>query len=302
MSTKIHPTAVVDRAAQLGEDVTVGAYAVIERSVKIGNRVSINPLAHIKGNTTVGENTSIGTGAIIGEKPQMLGLHEETGKLFIGKDNIIREYVTIHTSTDPEKETVLGNNNYLMGFVHIAHDCTIKNNVVICNGTLVAGHTDIDDYAFLSGNVVVHQFVRIGKSTMVGGLSRINQDIPPFMMVVGDSRVWGLNLVGLKRRGYSREDIANIRKAFNILYRKQLTQKNALSELELIPSESVKELIVFILASKRGICPVKRGGFGEKLFLDYPYFLRTKIPAYFALMSSQRRMHKLAHSVGNSKS
>ncbi|MBN2483923.1 MAG: acyl-ACP--UDP-N-acetylglucosamine O-acyltransferase [Candidatus Omnitrophica bacterium] len=295
MSTKIHSKAIIDRSAQLGEGVIVGAYAIVEGGVTLGAGVSVNPLAHIKGNTTIGENTFIGTGAIIGERPQMLGLHEDTGKLFIGKENVIREYVTIHTSTDPEKETVLGNNNYLMGFVHIAHDCIIKNNVVMCNGTLVAGHAHLDDYAFLSGNVVVHQFVRIGKSAMVGGLSRINQDVPPFMMVIGDSRVWGLNLVGLKRRGYRKEEIANIRKAFNILYRKQLTLKSALAELEQIPSESVKELIVFILASKRGICPAKRGGLGEKLFLDYPYSLRTKIPAYFALMSSHRRMHKLAH-------
>jgi UDP-N-acetylglucosamine acyltransferase len=167
-----------------------------------------------------------------------------------------------------------------MAFSHLAHDCQVANDVVICNGALVAGHVSIGDKAFISGNVVIHQFVRIGSLAMVGGLSRVNQDIPPFMMVVGDSKVWGVNLVGLRRAGFARDDIRKVKQAYNLLYRQNLALKSALKEIENIESAKVKELLVFILASKRGICGPKKSSFLEKLFLDYPYFLRSKIPTY----------------------
>jgi len=167
-----------------------------------------------------------------------------------------------------------------MACSHVAHDCKIANNVVICNGTLVAGHIEIGDNAFISGNVVIHQFVKIGRLAMIGGLSRVNQDVLPFMMVVGDSRVWGPNLVGLKRANFSREEINQIRKAYKILYRKERSLKNALEELEKLDSPVVKEMIVSILSSQRGICGPKRSALWEKLFLDYPYFARSKIPTY----------------------
>ncbi len=294
MSNQIHPAAIVDSGAVLGEGVKIGPYAIVEKGVRLGNGVSVGALAHIRGNTSIGDNTMIGTGALIGECAQMLGLRENIGKLFIGKNNIIREYVTVHASTSADKETVIGDDNYLMGFVHIAHDCIIRNKVVICNGTLVAGHVEIEDYAFVSGNVVVHQFVRIGKNAMIGGLSRINQDVPPFMMVVGDSKVWGINLVGLKRRGFSKEEISAIKKAYTSLYRKGITQKHALAEMEEMTAEGVKEIKVFILASKRGICSAKRSTLREKLFLDYPYFVRTKLPLYAAFAGAQHRI-QLAH-------
>jgi len=273
----IHKTAIIDKSAILDEDVEVSPYAIIEKNVKIQKNVFIGPYVHIKGNTTIGENTFIGTGAVIGEMPQISGLRENVGNLYIGKNNIIREYVTIHTSTSKDSSTFIGDNNYLMGFSHIAHDCKLSNNIVICNGTLIAGHAIIEDKAFLSGNVVVHQFVRIGRLSMIGGLSRVNQDIPPFMMVVGDSKVWTINLVGLRRNGFSNTEISEIKNVFNILYKKNLPLSKALEKLKNINSPLTTEIVDFISSSKRGICGPHRSSFLERLFLDYPYLFLDRL-------------------------
>ncbi|MCM8832064.1 MAG: acyl-ACP--UDP-N-acetylglucosamine O-acyltransferase [Candidatus Omnitrophica bacterium] len=276
----IHPTAIIEKDVILQEPVDIGAYVVIEKGVKIGKNATICPYVHISGNTTIGDNNFIGTGSIIGQMPQILGRKENLGKLYIGDNNVIREYVTIHTSSSPDNATTIGNNNYFMAFSHIAHDCRVTNNVVICNGSLIAGHVQIDDSAFISGNVVVHQFVRIGRLAMIGGLSRVNQDVLPFMLLVGDSKIWGLNLVGLKRKGFSSNEIAHIKKAFNIIYRSKLPLKSAVQSLKNIPSKYVEEIIEFILSSKRGICGPHKSTFFEKLFLDYPYLFFIKIPTY----------------------
>ena len=276
----IHPKAVIEKNVVLGDDVSIGPYVYLESGVRLGKGVKVSAFAHLKANTYVGENTFIGSGSVIGEVPQILDTKDAKGKVYIGKGNVIREYVTINCSSSPDKATSLGDNNFLMACSHVAHDCKIANNVVICNGTLVAGHIEIGDSAFISGNVVIHQFVKIGRLAMIGGLSRVNQDVLPFMMVVGDSRVWGLNLVGLKRANFSREEINQIRKAYKILYRKEMSLKSALEELEKLDSPVVKEMIVSILSSQRGICGPKRSALWEKLFLDYPYFARSKIPTY----------------------
>lgn len=276
----IHKTAVIDKEAILEKDVKVGPYAVIEKGVKLARGVCVSAHARLKGSTSIGEDTFIGTGALIGEIPQMIGVRENVGKVYIGKNNVIREYVTIHSSISPDKTTSIGDDNYLMGFSHIAHDCSLGNNIVICNGALLAGHVEVGDRAFISGNVVVHQFTRIGSLAMIGGLSRVNQDAPPFMTVVGDSRVWGINLVGLRRAQFNHKDINEIKKAFNVLYRSKLSIKSAVESLKKLNSEKVQELIDFILSSKRGISGPKRSTLLEKIFLDYPYFLRTKIPTY----------------------
>ncbi|MDD5194376.1 MAG: acyl-ACP--UDP-N-acetylglucosamine O-acyltransferase [Candidatus Omnitrophica bacterium] len=288
----ISEKAVVDKEVILGKNINVGAYAVIEKGVSLGDNVNILPFAHIKGDTCIGDNTVVGTGALIGEAPQILGCKESCGAVQIGKNNIIREYVTIHSSSSADKTTILGDNNYLMGFSHIAHDCCLDNSVVICNGALIAGHVHIYDNAFISGNVVVHQFVRIGRLAMIGGLSRVNQDVPPFMMLVGDSRVWGLNLVGLKRKGFKVSEIGEIKKAFNILYRKNLPLSKAVEELKQIPCEKVKEIVDFLALSKRGISGPHKSSFLEKIFLDYPYFIRNSIPTYDIFLKTKDRRPK----------
>ena len=277
----IHPKAVIEKGVVLGDDVSIGPYVYLESGVHLGKGVKVSAFTHLKANTYVGDNTFIGSGSVIGEAPQILDAKKGAkGKVYIGKGNIIREYVTINCSSSQDKATSLGDNNFLMACSHIAHDCKIANNVVICNGTLIAGHIEIGDKAFISGNVVIHQFVKIGRLAMVGGLSRVNQDVLPFMMVVGDSRVWGINLVGLRRANFSREEINQVRKAYKIIYRKEIPLKSALEELEKLDSPAVKEMIVFILSSQRGICGPKRSSLWEKLFLDYPYFARSKIPTY----------------------
>lgn len=285
---KIDKTAIVNRKATLDEGVCVGPYAVVEEEVHLARGVCLGPYAHIKGQTYVGEDTKIGTGAVIGEAPQMLGMDQAQGKLYIGKNNIIREYVTVHTATKINSSTLIGDNNYLMGFSHIAHDCKLADRIVLCNGSLLAGCVEVGEGAFISGNVVVHQFVRVGRLAMIGGLSRVNQDVAPFMMVVGDSRVWGINLVGLKRAFFNRAQIKEIKNAYRLLYRKGLTIKNALAEMESIDSELAKEIYLFILSSKRGICQAKKGTLTEKFFLDYPYIIRSKVSTYDRFLKSRQ--------------
>ncbi len=276
----IHEKAIVDKEVVLDEGVEIGPYAVIEKGVRLGKGVKISPFVHLKSNIYIGDNTFVGTGAVIGENPQMLGSRENLGKIYVGKNNIIREYVTINSSSHPEKYTSIGDNNFLMAFSHIAHDCKLGNNIVICNGTMLAGHVEIQDKAFISADVGIQQFIRIGALTMIGGLSRVTRDVPPFMMVVGGSRVRGLNIVGMKRDLFTKEDIKAVKKAYSFLYRQGLQLKIALSKLESIDSEKVKRMIIFILSSKKGICGSHKSSFMEKIFLDYPYLLRTRVSGY----------------------
>jgi UDP-N-acetylglucosamine acyltransferase len=277
---QVHPTAIISPKAIIAPDVKIGPYCIIEEGVKLGRGTELTAYVHIKGNTSIGENNLIHTGCVIGEKPQMLGLRKKIGRLVIGNQNIIREYVSIHTSTSEEKETRLGDHNYIMGFSHIAHDCQIGNQVVICNGSLLAGHVEIQDRAFISGNVVIHQFARIGRLSMIAGLSRVNQDLPPFMLLVGNSTVWGINLVGLKRAGFSAQEIREIKRAFSILYRERLPLTRSLQKLKEIDSLNVREIVEFISDSQRGISGAKNSSWAEKLFLDYPLLIRNQIQTY----------------------
>ncbi len=289
---KIDKTAIVDKRATLEEGVCIGPYVLVDKDVHLARGVSIGPHAHIKGRTYLGDDTVVGTGAVIGEDPQVLGMKQTEGRLYIGKNNTIREYVTIHTATKANSSTSIGDNNFLMGFSHVAHDCKLANNIVVCNGTLLAGCVEVGDGAFISGNVVVHQFVRIGRLAMVGGLSRVNQDVVPFMMVVGDSRIWGVNLVGLRRAFFDSDQIKQIKKAYSLLYRKGMTTKNALSELESFDSDKVKEIRLFVLSSKRGICGAKKSGLIERFFLDYPYLARSKVFTYDRFLKNRKLNHR----------
>ena len=284
----IDPKAVINKEAILGEGVTVGPYAVIEKGVKLGDGVTVSPFAHLKGNTCIGDNTFIGTGSVIGEAPQILGVQGNIGKIYIGKSNFIREYVTINSSASYDKATSLGDNNLLMAFSHVGHDCKLSNNIVLCNSVLLAGHVEVQNNAFVSANVSVHQFSKIGALSMIGGHSRVSQDVPPFMMVMGNSRVWGLNLVGLKRAGLDKEDFCLLKKAYKIIYCKKLSMKNILAELETMGANKVKEIIVFILSSKRGICKAKRNTFIEKVFLNYPYLFMSKFSSCALFLKNKR--------------
>jgi len=276
MSNNIHPSAVVDKKAILEDGVIIGPYAVVGSQVHLGKSVVVGAHAHIKGKTTIGEGTAIGSHAVIGELPQVVGL-KEAGGLRIGKNNVLREYVTVHTARDPQKETILGDNNFLMLFAHVGHDSIIHNNVIICPFTLLGGHVEVFDFAFISGSVAIHQFVRLGRAAMISGLSRVNQDVPPFMLLVGDSRIWGVNTVGAKRMGLKMQDLAALKFAHSALYREKLSVSNALEKINSHTSPLAKEIASFIETSERGICGPKVNSFWERIFIDYPYFARHRL-------------------------
>lgn len=277
----IHPSAIISKKAKLAQDAEIGPYVIIEDDVQIGRGVKVFSHAHILNHTTIDDNCQIHMGAILGHTPQMRQKTHSQGRLIIGKNNIFREYSTIHRSSQNSGATAIGDNNYLMAFSHIAHDCRIGNQTTICNGTLIAGHSTIDDYAFISGNVTVHQFCRIGKYAMVGGLARVAKDVPPYMLVKGDSSVWAINSVGLKRANFSLEVRSKIKKAFKLLYKSNLNVKQAIERLqEEKGCAEIEYLIDFILNSQRGICGYKNPSLWEKITLSEPVSRRRVIPAY----------------------
>lgn len=263
MKTLIHPTAVIDPNSELHSTVQVGAYAVIGANVKVGPETVIGAHAILEGNCEIGAGNQIFPGAAIGLQPQDLKYAGEPTWVKIGDQNTIREYVTINRATGAGEATVIGNRNLLMAYVHVGHNCVIENSVVIANSVALAGHVYIESRARLSGVLGVHQFVHIGAMSMIGGMTRIDRDVPPYMLVEGNpSRVRSLNLVGLKRSGMATQDFQVLKKAFRILYHSDLLFKEALAELEMIPeTEQLQHLRRFLLLSqmsgRRGLIPGK---------------------------------------------
>lgn len=254
--TEIHKTAIVDKNAELGEDVSIGPYAIIGKGVKIGSETRVRSHTVIEGNTTIGKNCEIYSSAILGTEPQDLKYGGEPTELIIGDNNTIREFVTINKGTADTGKTEIGDNNLIMAYAHIAHDCVIKNNTIIANVVNMAGHILIDDYAIVGGLVPIHQFCRIGKHCIVGGHSRINKDVPPFSTVAGSPpKVYSLNFVGLRRRNFHKEKIKDLKKAFKILFYSNLNTTQALDILktEFDENKEVTELIEFFKTSRRGV-------------------------------------------------
>ncbi|WP_341531213.1 acyl-ACP--UDP-N-acetylglucosamine O-acyltransferase [Nostoc sp. UHCC 0302] len=263
MKTLIHPTAVVHPNSELHPTVQVGAYAVIGAHVKVGAETIIGAHVVLEGPCEIGVGNQIFTGAAIGMEPQDLKFVGEPTWVKIGDNNLIREYVTINRATGAGEATVIGDGNLLMAYVHVAHNCVIEDHVVIANSVALAGHVHIESRARLSGVLGVHQFVHIGRHAMVGGMARIDRDVPPYMLVEGNpSRIRTLNLVGLKRSGMDSGDLQILKKAFRILYRSNLTFKDALEQLELLgDSKELQYLRRFLLLSqmpgRRGLTPGK---------------------------------------------
>jgi UDP-N-acetylglucosamine acyltransferase len=254
----IHPSAIVYPGAELDFDVEVGPYAVIGENVKIGRRTKIGPSAVIQGWTEIGEDNQIFHLASVGAIPQDLKYKGEETYLKIGNRNIIREFATIHLGTvTGDGETTIGDENLFMAYSHVAHDCHIGNNVIMANGATLAGHISVEDHARLGGLSAVHQFVRIGSHVMVGGGAMVGQDVPPYTMASGDRAILhGLNLVGLKRSGFSDEVIADLKKAYKILIRSNLRTEEALVRIrkEIAMSPEVSHFVEFVEKSERGIC------------------------------------------------
>ncbi|MFV0438485.1 MAG: acyl-ACP--UDP-N-acetylglucosamine O-acyltransferase [Desulfopila sp.] len=256
----IHPSAVVDPKAELDSSVEVGPYAVIEAGVAIDADTRVAPHAVISGPTRIGKRNLIGSFAAVGGAPQDLSYRGEPTELVIGDDNQIREYASIHRGTPHGRgRTVIGNANLLMAYIHVAHDCQIGNNVILANVATLAGHVEVGDRASIGGLVAVHQFCRIGSLSYVGGLSGIGHDVPPFVILAGtrnQARISGINKIGLKRNGFSRETIANLEQAFKIIFRSpNLLLKDALEQArsDIPDCPEVNRMISFFEDSKRGV-------------------------------------------------
>lgn len=258
LAPTVHPTAIVDPHAELSAGVIVGPYAVIGPHVRIGPRTAIGAHGVIEGYTTIGADCQLFTGAVIGSIPQDLKYDGEKSELMIGDRNRIREYVTINPgTTGGGGKTVIGSDCLLMAYAHVAHDCRVGNHVVIANSAALAGHILIEDRAIVGGLVGIHQFVRVGTLAMVGGCSRVVQDIPPYSTCVGyPAQVFGLNSEGLRRVGMSEEAKERLHRAFRTLFHSKLSMSNALQHVvQTIPScPEVEHLLAFIRQSKRGVC------------------------------------------------
>jgi UDP-N-acetylglucosamine acyltransferase len=264
MATLIHPTSVIHPGAELHPTVQIGAYAVIGDNVKIGPETTIGAHVVLEGPTEIGARNQIFTGAVIGSEPQDRKYNGAHSWVKIGDDNQIREYVTINRATGAGEATLIGNGNLLMAYVHVAHNCVIEDSVVIANNLAMAGHVHIESHATIGGVVGIHQFVHIGRLAMVGGCSRIDRDVPPFMRVAGNpARVRTLNLVGLKRSGITATEMGLLKKAFRTLYRSEYTLNQALDHLDLLPNdEYLQHLHQFLQLSqmegRRGSIPGRR--------------------------------------------
>jgi UDP-N-acetylglucosamine acyltransferase len=252
----IHRTAVVDGRAEIHADAEIGPYTVIDGTVKIGPGTRVMSHAYITGWTEIGAENEIHAGAVLGDSPQDLGYRGERSFLRIGDHNIIREHVQVHRGTGPDSATVIGNHNFLMANAHVGHNCTLGDYIVLVNGALLGGHVQIEDRAIISGNCVVHQFVRVGELSLMRGLTGTSRDVPPYAIVDWQHRVRGVNAVGLKRAGFDEQRIRAIKEAFKILFRKGRNLALAVQEIESETNMSadVAALLAFIKDSKRGVC------------------------------------------------
>jgi UDP-N-acetylglucosamine acyltransferase len=259
----IHPTATVHPRAELAEGVSVGPYAVIGEHVCVGAGTTIGPHVVIEGWTSVGQYCDIAVGAALGGPPQDLKYRGQRSFLRIGEHTCIREYVTIHRSAEEDGVTSIGADDFLMAYVHVAHDCRLGDHVVMVNYAGLSGYVEVEDRAFISGHNAVHQFVRIGFLAMVSGASRVVKDIPPFMIAEGNpTRIRGLNVVGMRRLGLMPQVRGELRHAYRLLYRSGLNTSQALDGMrqEGLTSHEVQRLITFIEGAKRGICGGLRPG------------------------------------------
>lgn len=254
---KIHETAVVHPGARIGKDVEIGPYAVIGENVLIDDGTKIGAHAVIDGWTSIGKNCVIYPGASIGSEPQDLKFRGEKSYVFIGDNTKIREFATVNRATGEGEETRIGSNCMLQAYTHVAHNCVVGNHVIMSNAATLAGHVIVEDRAVIGGLSGVHQFVKIGRNAMVGGLTKIVQDVPPFVIVDGHpAKVSGLNSVGMSRAGINAASRSLIKKAYKLLYRSGLSlpQAIAMIEQEVDSCEEVEHFLRFLRNAERGIC------------------------------------------------
>jgi UDP-N-acetylglucosamine acyltransferase len=255
---KIHPTAIISPDAQLAEGVEVGPYSIIGDDVKIGKNTIIGPHTVIDNYTHIGEGCNIFQFCSIGAPPQDLKFGGEKTRVIIGNFNTIREFVTIHRATSADiGVTIIGDHNLIMAYVHVAHNCKLGNNIVMVNAAALAGHIHIEDHAIIGGLTGIHQFCRIGAHCIIGGASAVSKDVPPYTVAQGNhAKLFGLNLIGLKRRDFSEKTINAIKNAYRIIFRSDLLLEAALKKAqdEVEDCPEVRHFIQFIKESERGVC------------------------------------------------
>ena len=254
----IHPTVIVSQEAHLEEGVKIGPYSIIEADVHIGRNTMIEPHVIIRARTDIGEECRIFQFCSIGEVPQDLKYKGEETRVIIGHHNTIREYVTIHQATSADIGiTVIGDHNLLMAYSHVAHNCKLGNHIVMANAANLAGHVHVEDFAIIGGLTGIHQFTRIGAHCIIGGASAVTKDIPPFVMASGNfAKLYGLNMIGLKRRGFKEEAISALKETYKIIFRSSLLLSVAVEKVkqEMSDFPEVRQFIEFIEHSERGIC------------------------------------------------
>ena len=256
MTGAIHPTALVDPDATLGCEVAIGPFAIVGPGVTIGDRCRIGPRATLERNARLGEGVRVGQGSIIGGDPQDLKYRGEESWVEVGDETVIREYATINRGTAASGVTRIGRRSFIMSYVHLAHDCHVGDGVIIANGTQLAGHVTIQDRAILSGLVAVHQFVTIGQLAFIGGCSRVNQDIPPYVKAVGNPiELYNLNTIGLQRAGFPPDTIGALKRLYRLFFNSELNLSQAVDRArgELPPLPEVERFLEFVSSSQRGV-------------------------------------------------
>ncbi|MFQ3549278.1 MAG: acyl-ACP--UDP-N-acetylglucosamine O-acyltransferase [Armatimonadota bacterium] len=249
ISKNIHPTAIIDDSAEIGQGVKIGAYSIVGKNVKIGDNTELDHHVIIECNTEIGSNCTVKSGAVLGGNPQDYKFKGEETYLKIGNGNIIREFVTIHRASGEGESTIIGDNNMLMAYCHIGHNCVLGNGITMANMVGISGHTLIEDKVVFGGIVGVHQNVRIGKLAMVGGFSKVVQDVPPFVLADGrPCKVCDLNVIGLRRNDITPQSRAGLKHAFKLMYRSNLNISQAIEaiENEIEPSAELDYLLDFI--------------------------------------------------------
>jgi UDP-N-acetylglucosamine acyltransferase len=256
MTARIHPTALVAPDAQIGQNVDIGAFAIIGEDCVIGDGCHIAPRVSLERNVRLGTNVKVGVGTVLGGEPQDLKFAGEHTTVEIGDDTTIREYSTINRGTSQSFKTTIGRKCFVMSYVHLAHDCHVGDGVILANGVQLAGHVTVEDRAIISGLTAVHQFTRIGRYAFVGGMTRVSQDVPPYLKAVGNPmKMYGLNSVGLRRNNFDEAVLRELKRAYRLLFRSELNVTQALekarSELTVYPE--IEQFLNFVEHSQRGV-------------------------------------------------
>ncbi len=251
----IHPTAIIHPKAKLDSTVRVGPYAVIDEGVELGAQCVVGPQVYLTGLTSIGAHNQFHAGCVIGDAPQDLKYDGAPTRLRIGDHNVFREHVTVHRSTRPDAETIIGSHNFLMASAHVAHNCAVGDRVILANGALLGGHVVVQDRAFISGNAVIHQFCRVGTLALIQGGSVLSKDLPPFMVALRLNEICGLNVVGLRRAEFTAEQRMELKRLYRLLFRGGKNLGAAVTEArKIFSSAPAKALLDFIAEARRGVC------------------------------------------------